>query len=88
MLQRVAYFYLMSDEIEKIRPLVPAHVRYWKEQAPPAYIGGPFTDRSGGLILFDAESVSEAERRVASDPFVIGGVLSSHWIKAWSPETP
>ncbi|HZD23023.1 MAG TPA: YciI family protein [Acidimicrobiia bacterium] len=33
------------------------------------YLGGPFADRSGGLIAFDAASSAEAERLVEDDPF-------------------
>jgi uncharacterized protein YciI len=86
MADRIAYFYFMKDEAERVGGLVPDHVRYWAEHAPPGYLGGPFADRSGGLIIFDAGSTDEAERLVAGDPFVTEDVLSSSWLKPWRPQ--
>jgi hypothetical protein len=33
-------------------------------------VGGPFADRSGGLITFDADSLEQAAGIIAADPFV------------------
>lgn len=38
-----------------------------------AYLGGPFADRSGGLITFEASSRERAERMTAHDPFAHAG---------------
>lgn len=38
-----------------------------------AYLGGPFADRSGGLITFEASSPERAERMTAHDPFAHAG---------------
>jgi uncharacterized protein YciI len=40
--------------------------------------GGPFADRSGGLITFEADSGAEAERLVANDPFLRGDLIDRH----------
>jgi hypothetical protein len=34
------------------------------------YLGGPFSDHSGGLILFEGDSLGHAQRLVARDPFL------------------
>ena len=47
------------------------------------YLGGPFADRSGGLITFQAGSIPEAERLVAHDPFVREDLLERRWVKEW-----
>jgi len=47
------------------------------------YAGGPFADRSGGLITFDVASGEEAERLVADDPFLREDLLERHWLKQW-----
>ena len=47
------------------------------------YVGGPFADRSGGLITFESESTEEAERLVANDPFIREGLLDRYWVKEW-----
>ena len=45
------------------------------------YLGGPFGDRSGGLITFEAASRDDAERLVAQEPFLREGLLQGHWVK-------
>ena len=62
------------------------HAAYWRELALNDYLGGPFGDRSGGLITFSAESMAEAQRLVAGDPFVREGLIARHWVKEWPAE--
>ena len=83
---RVAYFYFMKSEPELVRTVALRHATYWRELALPAYRGGPFADRSGGLILFDSNSAHEAEDVVARDPFVLEQLLERHWMKEWNAE--
>jgi uncharacterized protein YciI len=52
----------------------------------PDYLGGPFAERSGGLITFEARSVEETEQLAADDPFVREGLLASRWLKEWNVE--
>jgi uncharacterized protein YciI len=67
---RILYFYLMSDAPDRVRTVAPRHAAYWRELGLGQYLGGPFADRSGGLITFEADSIFEAEQLVADDPFV------------------
>jgi uncharacterized protein YciI len=83
---RFVFFYLMTAAPERVRPLVPAHVAYWKDAHLDDYMGGPFADRSGGLITFSAGDIAEAARIVEADPFVTGDVVRSRWVKEWAPE--
>ena len=83
---RVAYFYFMKPEPERVRTVAPRHAAYWQGLALPDYRGGPFADRSGGLILFDSNSAHEAEEVVARDPFVHERLLERHWVKEWAAE--
>jgi hypothetical protein len=60
-----AYFYLMrADGAEA----VPDHVAHWRGLGLDDYVGGPFEDRTGGLIIFQANGSSRAEQAVATDP--------------------
>ncbi len=81
-----AFFYLMKKDVEKIREIVPGHVRYWKDNKPANYSGGPFADRSGGLIVFEAEGMGAAEELADNDPFVIERVIEAKWLKEWIRE--
>lgn len=80
---RIAYLYLMKDEPGRVRAVAPEHASYWHGLATTGYLGGPFADRSGGLITFEAESSEKAERLVADDPFIRQGLVENRWLKQW-----
>ena len=80
------YFYFNRNEPEKIRQVVPAHVGYWKSANLKEYRGGPFSDRTGGLITFAASSIEEATEIVLQDPFILEDLIAEKWIKEWIVE--
>jgi uncharacterized protein YciI len=80
---RFLYFYLMRDAPDRVRTTAPKHALYWRELQLSDYLGGPFADRSGGLITFEAESGPAAEALVANDPFLQERLLERHWVKEW-----
>jgi uncharacterized protein YciI len=84
---RFAYFYLMKADPDRVRVVAPRHASYWRELRPAHYEGGPFEDRSGGLITFDADDAAQAQRAVREDPFVLEGLIEAHWLKKWTPES-
>jgi uncharacterized protein YciI len=84
---RFAYVYFMEPEPERVRAIAPRHAAYWQGLALRGYHGGPFADRSGGLITFEAESSEEAEQLVSGDPFVREGLLERHLINEWIVDT-
>ena len=86
MLKQFVFFYLMRNDPEKVRRSVPEHVRYWKDSAPLNYSGGPFGDRSGGLILFEAEDIEAATDLAMNDPFVVRELIKDKWVKEWLRE--
>jgi uncharacterized protein YciI len=83
---RFLYLYLMKDAPDRVRWLAPDHVNYWQGLRLDDYLGGPFADRSGGLITFETGSVSEAERLVGNDPFLRADLIERHWAKEWMIE--
>jgi len=84
--RRFIYFYFNRNESEKIRRVVPLHVQYWKTSNLKDYMGGPFSDRTGGLISFVASSFEEATAIVQQDPFVLEDMIAEKWIKEWIVE--
>jgi hypothetical protein len=84
-MRRFAYFYLMNGDDTAIDAAAPAHAAYWHGRGLTDYRGGPFEDRSGGLITFSLEDGLEGEDVVAGDPFVRGDLLSARWLKEWIP---
>jgi uncharacterized protein YciI len=86
MTKHFAYFYLMKREPEKIQQVVRTHIEYWDKHKSENYLGGPFADRSGGLITFDATDINRATNIINNDPFTVNDLLESKWIKEWVPE--
>jgi uncharacterized protein YciI len=83
---RFAYLYFMKDDPDRVRATVSRHVAHWQGLRLPGYLGGPFQDRTGGLITFVAEDGERAQRAVDADPFMQEGLLEVHWLKQWTPE--
>jgi len=83
---RIVFFYFMKNDPDKIREVVPAHIAYWKNSHLQNYVGGPFADKSGGLICFEAPGLAEATAITEKDPFIVHGVIAEKWIKEWMPE--
>lgn len=84
--KRFVFFYFMKKEPGKIKAVVPLHIEYWHKLKLNKYLGGPFSDRLGGLITFEAENVEEATSIINNDPFVLQNLLESKWIKEWAVE--
>jgi uncharacterized protein YciI len=80
---RFIFFYFNRNEPEKIRRVVPVHVQYWKNANLTEYRGGPFRDRTGGLISFAAQSLQEARDFALQDPFILEDLVAEMWIKEW-----
>jgi uncharacterized protein len=83
---RITYLYWMKDDPDRVRTVAPEHAAYWRNLGLPGYVGGPFADRSGGLITFDADSLEQAAGIIAGDPFVQEELLESSVVKQWMPE--
>ena len=84
--KRFASFYFMKKEPEKIKAVVLLHIEYWHKLKLNKYLGGPFADRTGGLITFETESIDKATSIIMNDPFVLQGLLESKWVKEWAVE--
>jgi uncharacterized protein YciI len=82
-MKRFLYFYLMRETPTAIRQVVPRHVQYWHSRDVPDYMGGPFADRTGGLITFTATSLDDAQQIIMDDPFVREQLIEQSWIKEW-----
>ncbi|MGZ6695157.1 MAG: YciI family protein [Solirubrobacteraceae bacterium] len=76
----------MKSEPGRIRAVAAEHAAYWQGLELRRYLGGPFADRSGGLIIFEIDSPDEAEQLVAHDPFLREGLLERRWLKEWNVE--
>jgi uncharacterized protein YciI len=85
---RYVYVYSMADDPARVRSVAPHHAAYWHALNLAEYRGGPFADRSGGLITFLADGLGQAEASVAGDPFVCEGLLERYTVNEWHPVEP
>jgi len=83
---RFLSFYLMTDDPDPVRESAPPHAAYWRDLALPGYLGGPFADRSGGLITSEADTLGRAEELVHGDPFLQKQVVGNWWLRQWLAE--
>ena len=68
-------------------PRSPQHVSHWQALHLDGYLGGPFEDRSGGLITFETEDEEYAKQRGQLGPLRPGRLSSGafSWLDAGSP---
>jgi uncharacterized protein YciI len=83
---RIVHYDSMKPEQDRMRVVAPEHAADWGGLGLRAYLGGPFADRTGGLITFEADSVPKAELMVAGDLFVQEDLLEASVVKEWVPQ--
>lgn len=73
------------------RPAVrPAHLEHLRPlaEAGRVKLAGPFLDRTGSLIVLEAESLAEVWALVARDPYVTEGVFNRVEVKPFQQVFP
>jgi uncharacterized protein YciI len=76
-----------TQDKAKIAAVRPVHRQYLtglRERGQLA-VAGPFTDDSGGLIVYEAATREEAERILQGDPFHQNGIFVSYQLRPWNP---
>jgi uncharacterized protein YciI len=70
----------------KIAQFRPSHREYLAglRKAGKAAMAGPFTDDSGGLLIYEAQTKDEVEAMIREDPFGQNGVFVSWTIRPWN----
>jgi uncharacterized protein YciI len=76
-----------GPDLSKIAEFRPKHRVYLTEllNNGKLAISGPFVDDSGGLIVYETDSVEEAEKLISEDPFSKVGVFAKWSIRPWNP---
>jgi uncharacterized protein YciI len=70
-------------KIAEIRPLHRHYLTGLKAKGQLA-VCGPFTDDSGGLIVYEADSADQAERLIRDDPFHKNGIFQKYQLRPWN----
>ena|SRR5712691_7017431 len=71
-------------KIAEFRPIHRQYLAGLKERGQLA-VCGPFTDDSGGLIIYEAASREEAEKLLQGDPFHKNGIFLNYQLRPWNP---
>ncbi|MDY0409091.1 YciI family protein [Virgibacillus soli] len=81
-----AVFLTMKDE-EKNKQFRADHLQFLDEQMKQGtvFAKGPFMDGSGGLVVYQVDNISTAEKLVKLDPYVINGARE-YEIREWKME--
>ncbi len=70
-----------------VRPAHLAHLRPLSE-AGRVKLAGPFLDKTGSLIVVEAESAAEVWALVGRDPYVVEGVFNRVEVKPFAQVFP
>ncbi len=71
----------------KVQAVRPEHRQYLQglRQKGQLAIAGPFTDGSGGLLIYETASTEEAEQLLRKDPFFREGIFVKWVLRPWNP---
>ena len=74
-----------TQDKAKIEEVRPAHRKYLTTllQTGRLAAAGPFTDDSGALIVYEADTPEQAAELLHADPFHAGGIFIRWTIKPW-----
>lgn len=65
----------------------PVHLEHLKSLGKKLVFAGALLNAEeqpeGSIVIFDAETLAEAEAMAAADPFVPAGVFASYEVKRW-----
>lgn len=71
-------------DLEKNKKILPYHIEYLNklDQQGKIWGRGPFSDKSGGMVIYIAENLEEAKYMAENDPHVLEGVRRLE-LKEW-----
>jgi uncharacterized protein YciI len=73
-------------DTERIEAVRPAHRQYLRSLLEKGQLAatGPFLDGWGALIVYEANSIEEAEALLKADPFCANGIFVRWTIRPWN----
>ena len=76
-----------TQDRAKIAQHRPAHRQYLAQLRERGQLAasGPFTDDSGALIVYEADSAAAAEDLLQGDPFNLNGIFLTYQMRPWNP---
>jgi hypothetical protein len=76
-----------AQDKAKIAAIRPVHRQYLAQLRERGQLvaSGPFTDDSGALIIYEADSREAAEQLLQGDPFHHNGIFLQYQLRPWNP---
>jgi len=71
------------SKFDETRPVHRAYLADFISQNK-LFLAGGFTDRTGGIIVYEADSPAEVEERLRADPFMAAGVFDTWVIRPYN----
>ncbi|MEJ7837277.1 MAG: YciI family protein [Thermomicrobiales bacterium] len=74
------------DDVEKRMSVRPKHREFLTNlfETGRLYAAGPFLDEKGGISIYEASDLAEAEATLAKDPYAINGIFATTEIREWN----
>ena len=75
-----------KKDLSKYDETRPAHRAYLTDLISQGklFLAGGFTDKSGGLIIYEAENPAQVEAMILADPFLAAGVFDTWKIRPYN----
>ncbi len=75
---------LKMEDLDKDAEILEEHIAYLNKHIEEGSIfaKGPFTDHSGGLVIFNTESIEKAKELMDKDPVIVHNTRT-YIMKEW-----
>ncbi len=75
---------LKMEDLEKDKGILEEHIAYLNKHIEEGTIfaKGPFTDHSGGLVIFNTETIEKAKELMNNDPVIVHNTRT-YTMKEW-----
>jgi uncharacterized protein YciI len=75
-----------GPDLSRLTELRPLHRAYLAElrDAGKLVLSGPFSDRRGGMTIFEAGSEQEVDEILKADPYAKNGIFASWEVREWT----
>lgn len=72
-----------ADLVNRVRPDHRAYCATLKRNGQ-LVASGPFTDKAGALIIYEANTLEAAEELLKADPFHVAGIFQRWVLRPWT----
>jgi len=88
--QKLSGYYRGVPTPEDLMNIRKAHINYMTDLLEKGYLfaGGPFSDFSQALIIYQAESEQKVKELIEKEPYYVNKIFIDYTIKEWTIHLP